>query len=178
MKNDPVNNEEHIQIIKEGLFISIGGRKYHIRGIEHTNQRLKVNVKAQTDKRFHIDSIDLYISKQRKVFAKESALLFNIDTETAEADLNRIIEKTETYITSKKDNDTERECVVSDKDREYALTFLKSPTLMKDIIKDFEILGCAGEDTNKMMGYLAAISRKLDDPLSLLILLKIMYRNL
>jgi hypothetical protein len=162
--------DESIEPLKDGLFIRYGERKYLIRGIDNSNHRqLKVNIKAVNQSRFHIDSIDLYLAKQRKVFAKETALLFHAEAEATEADLNRIIERTEKYLESKKES-AAREYAITDKDRERALKFLKSPDLIKQTLRDFETIGCAGEETNKIMGYLAAISRKLDDPLSLLIL--------
>jgi hypothetical protein len=161
---------EHIEAQKDGLFIRYGERKYLIRGIEHSHhQKLRVNIKAVNERRFHIDTLDLYAAKQRKAFAKETAILFHADNETAEGDLNRIIERTEKYINNKKENTT-KEYVISDKERGEAIRFLKSGYLVKQILKDFEVLGCAGENTNKIMGYLAAVSRRLEDPLSLLIL--------
>ena len=165
-----VEGNQHIEALKEGLFIRYGERKYLIRGIDHSShQRLRVNIKAVNQTRFHIDSIDLYVSKQRKAFAKETALLFHAENEITEQDLNKIIESTETYIKNKKDLDV-KNYVVTDKDKEEALNFLKSPNLTDIILKDFETLGCTGESDNKLIGYLVAISRKLDDPLSLLIL--------
>ena len=166
---DLLNEDQHIEQLKEGLFIRYGDRKYLIRGIDNTSHRLKVNIKAINQTSFHIDSIDLYVAKQRKAFAKETALLFHVENEITDQDLNRIIEKTESYIKSKQDN-TARDYVITDKDREKALKFLKSPNLTNIILKDFETLGCTGESDNKLIGYLVAISRKLDDPLSLLIL--------
>ncbi len=59
---------------------------------------------------------------------------------------------------------------MSAKDRADALSYLKSPKLMDTIISDMSSLGYVGEDINKLAGYLAAISRKLDDPLSILII--------
>lgn len=169
-ETDLLNEGQHIEQSKEGLFIRYGDRKYLIRGIDHSNHRqLKVNIKAVNQSRFHIDSIDLYLSKQRKLFAKETSLLFHTENDITEQDLNKIIETTETYIKNKKDLEI-KNYVVTDKDREHALNFLKSPKLTEIILKDFETLGCTGESDNKLIGYLVAISRKLDDPLSLLIL--------
>lgn len=163
------NSEQQIQELKDGLFIRYGERKYMIKGIDASANRLKVNLKAVNQTRFHIDSIDLYTAKQRKAFAKETALLFHIESEITEQDLNRIIETTESYIKNKKDNPV-KDYVITDADREQALKFLKSPDIIKQILKDFEVIGYAGEETNKILGYLVAVSRKLDDPLSLLIL--------
>ena len=47
-----------------------------------------------------------------------------------------------------------------------ALAFLKQPDLLDRIVKDLEAMGYVGEDANKRIGYLITISRKLDSPLS------------
>ena len=54
-------------------------------------------------------------------------------------------------------------------EEEEALEFLKDPLLFDRILSDFEAIGMTGEDGNKLMGYIAATSRKLDEPLSVLI---------
>lgn len=152
------------------LFITHGDRKYLLKGIDNTNgQKLKATIKAINNTRFHIDSIDLYISKQRKTYAKETALLFNTEPEITEQDLNKIIETTEDYIKNRK-NQTKKQPAMTEEEKTQALKLLKSPNLINQILKDFETIGCAGEETNKIIGYLASISRKLNDPLSILIL--------
>ncbi|MFZ2807136.1 MAG: hypothetical protein WA081_22665 [Desulfosalsimonadaceae bacterium] len=50
-----------------------------------------------------------------------------------------------------------------------ALAFLKNPDMFAEILLDLETIGVTGEQTNKLTSYLAAVSRKLDDPLSVLI---------
>ena len=54
-------------------------------------------------------------------------------------------------------------------DREAALVWLKTPDLAARILADFAACGLIGEDTNKLVGYLAAVSRKLDKPLGVII---------
>jgi DNA primase len=54
-------------------------------------------------------------------------------------------------------------------DEEEALEFLKDPSLFNRILGDFETIGLTGEEANKLTAYLAATSRKLDEPLSILI---------
>jgi DNA-directed RNA polymerase specialized sigma24 family protein len=169
-KRQVISGEEQTEFLKEEVIIRYGNRKYLIRGIEQNNsKKLRVNLKVSKDNRFHIDTLDLYASKHRKVFAKETALLFHIPQETVEAEVNKIIEKLESYIEGKK-KDIQQTVVLTEKERQEAVNFLKSEDLMEEILADFEVMGCAGEKTNKLMGYLAAVSRKLDDPLSLLIL--------
>jgi hypothetical protein len=49
------------------------------------------------------------------------------------------------------------------------MKLLKSRQMFKEILADIETLGVTGETTNKLVGYLAAVSRKTDEPLSVLI---------
>ncbi len=41
--------------------------------------------------------------------------------------------------------------------------------MFDEILSDLETTGVTGEETNKLVGYLAAVSRKLDEPLSVLV---------
>jgi DNA primase len=50
-----------------------------------------------------------------------------------------------------------------------ALAFLRRPDLLDQVVRDLDLAGYAGEEANKLLGYLACVSRKLDEPLSLLI---------
>ncbi|MFN7342554.1 MAG: hypothetical protein ACK5TA_04385, partial [bacterium] len=50
-----------------------------------------------------------------------------------------------------------------------ALELLRSPNLLEKILSDFDACGVVGEDTNKLVGYLAATSRKFERPLGVII---------
>jgi hypothetical protein len=50
-----------------------------------------------------------------------------------------------------------------------ALALLKAPDLIERILADFASCGLVGEETNKLVGYLAAVSRLLDKPLGVVI---------
>jgi hypothetical protein len=102
------NINEQVKIVKAGLLINISNRKYLIRGIDNCNhQKLKANIKAMSNDRFHIDTIDLYISKHRKEFADEVSQLFNLEQKIIENDLNIIIERIEDYIEQKQEDSLE-----------------------------------------------------------------------
>lgn len=47
-----------------------------------------------------------------------------------------------------------------------ARLFLESPDILDQVVKDMDSLGYVGEEENKILGYLISISRKLDEPLS------------
>jgi hypothetical protein len=49
------------------------------------------------------------------------------------------------------------------------LELLQDPNLMERVIRDLNALGVMGEETNKLVGYLAATSRKLEKPLAIMI---------
>ena len=50
------------------------------------------------------------------------------------------------------------------------MELLTSPTLFEQIVSDMDALGYVGEELNKQLVYIAASSRKLEDPISILIL--------
>ena len=54
-------------------------------------------------------------------------------------------------------------------ERKAALELLSSPSLLSRILADFEACGVIGEESNKLVGYLAAVSRKLERPLAVMI---------
>ncbi|MDP9075666.1 MAG: DNA primase, partial [Actinomycetota bacterium] len=58
---------------------------------------------------------------------------------------------------------------LSDEERAAALELLRSPDLVNRVVADFARAGMVGEATNCLVGYLAAISRKLDTPLAVIV---------
>ena len=54
-------------------------------------------------------------------------------------------------------------------EQQEALALLKDPQLLDRVLADFDTCGVVGEGTNKLIGYLAAISRKLDAPLAVMV---------
>jgi hypothetical protein len=58
---------------------------------------------------------------------------------------------------------------LSDAGRREALDFLRDPQLRERLREDFQKCGVVGEETNKLTAYLAATSRKLDQPLAAII---------
>ena len=61
------------------------------------------------------------------------------------------------------------EVTMTSEEREAALALLRDPFLVRRILEDFEACGVVGEETNKLVGYLAAVSRKLEEPLAIVI---------
>lgn len=168
------NNELHIQL---------GELKYRIRGLDknNTSEQLKINLlvryndeanAAQTHNvGFHVDNIDLYAARARSSFIKQASSELCIAETQIKADLGKILvylesEQHRLKHTQQSENHT---TALTESARKQALTLLKDPSLLSRILTDFEKCGVVGEETNKLAGYLAAVSRKLDKPLAVMI---------
>jgi hypothetical protein len=88
------------------------------------------------------------------------------------ADLGKLLLRLEALQTERIEAEkaAKREAIsLSDEETEAALALLRAPDLLARIERDFTRCGVVGEATNKLVGYLAAISRKLDAPLAVTI---------
>jgi DNA primase len=153
-----------------GLIVGYGERQYEVKGIQRGETQLKATIKASRDVSgslpFELTTIDLYSSRSRTWFAKLCGDLFGATEELIREDLGRLLTLAESF-RPKERKSTPKE--PTEEEREEALRFLKNPNLLKEVLSDFETLGVTGEETNKLVGYLCAVSRKLDEPLSVLI---------
>jgi DNA primase catalytic core len=161
-------------VTDEEVTITFGDRRYRIRGLNKnlSLNQLKVNVLVSRDEALHVDTLDLYAAKARAGFIKQAAIELGIKEEIIKADLGKILLKCEALQEEQIKQVLEperREVALNDEEREQALALLKSPSLMQRILDDFHTAGVVGEETNKLMGYLAAVSRKLDKPLAVII---------
>ncbi len=154
-----------------GLVVQYGDRRYDVRGIMREGVKLKATIKAvrgeKAAQRFHLDTVDLYSNRSRLFFAKACAVLFSEKEEIITEDVTKLIDLAESWKPETSDASTVQKMTKAEEDE--ALEFLKDPELFSQILVDFETVGITGEDANKLMGYLSATSRKLDEPLSILV---------
>ncbi len=160
------------QETEHGFIVGYGNRYYEIKGIQRSDTQLKATVKASKDMSvqskmpFELSTIDLYSSRSRQWFAKATSDIFGASDELIKEDLGKLMTLAESYrLKDKKANVTE----ATEEEKNEAARFLKNPDLFDEILDDLETIGVTGEETNKLVGYLAAVSRKLDEPLSILI---------
>jgi DNA primase catalytic core len=168
-KRKKILNALKPEMVEDGFMLKFCDRKYIIRGVDSSATRLKANVKAQNCTRFHIDTFDLYSSKSRRSFVREASMLFGEEAEIIENDLIGLIGQVEQYAKTRTDK-TDQSVSMTDQERAEALTFGKAPDLVEKILKDIELLGYLGESTNKLLCYLAMTSRKMSDPMSVMVL--------
>jgi hypothetical protein len=154
-----------------GFSVTYGLRRYEIRGLEKGQRKLKGTIRVEHAGKLHVDTLDLYSSRSRRLLSMDLCRLFEETPETIDADLSKLIRHCEQAPEEKPENGNLRpETALTPKDRQEAETFGKAPDLIDRILSDFEACGLVGEKYNKLLCYLALVSRKIDAPLSVLIL--------
>jgi DNA primase len=167
-----VSEREAVLVFGEGK----DARRWRVRGLPKNLAVgvLKVNVMVSADDgRFHVDTLDLYAARARAVFVQQASSELSIADGALKTDLGRVLLKLEAL-----QDEAIREALapkepaapsMTEADQAQALALLKSPELMRRIVDDFDACGVVGERTNKLVGYLAAVSRLLDRPLAIVI---------
>ena len=167
------------EIKGEEITITQGDRRYRIRGLAKnlSHELLKVNLlvspsSLQGESGFHVDTLDLYSARQRALFAKQAAEELGVKEEVIRRDLGRVLLKLEELQDEqiqKALEPQEAEVTLTEEEKEAALELLRDPRLLDRILADFERCGVVGEETNKLVAYLAAVSRHLEAPLAVLV---------
>lgn len=167
----PAPQDIEADINGDDVVIHLGHRRYRIRGLSKnlSFDQLKVNILAATDAGIFIDTFDLYAAKHRRQFVVQAAMELGVDDVTIKRDLGRVLLKLEELQDKQISEATEPKAItatMTPDEKEAALTLLRDPSLLERIVADFDVVG---ETTNKLVGYLAAVSRKLDQPLAVII---------
>lgn len=158
----------------EEVAITLGDRRYRVRGLAKNLSYaiLRVNLLAGRGDGFHVDTLDLYAARQRAVYIKQAAIEMGVKEDLVKHDLRHVLRKLEELQDQQIQKTLEPkkpEIAISDDDRAAALDLLKDPRLLERILEDFERCGVVGEETNKQVGYIAAISRSLKTPLAVMV---------
>jgi DNA primase len=176
---EPPSNGPVVEADAEELRVGIGDRRWRVRGIGKATsfEALRVNVLVarehpQRGEVFHIDTLDLYSARARGSFARQAAAELGLAEDVVARDIGRVLlaceehaERAVREAQAPSDPDAE----LSDAERKRALELLHDPALIERIGADFERVGVVGERDNCLIGYLAAVSRKLDRPLAVLV---------
>jgi len=163
--------EPPTQVDRDGSFtVTCGPRDYRLMGLEKNSRKLKVTVRVEHAGRLHVDTLDLYSSRSRKILAGDLCRLFEETAETIESDIGKLIKRCESTQLKAEDSQANAPAVMTPRDKAAAEAFGRRPDLIDAILADFEKCGLVGEEPNKLLAYLAAVSRKMDEPLSLLVL--------
>ncbi len=172
----PTPEAKTLEAENEGddLVFRFGDRRWRVRGLDKNAgpEQLRVNLLVARDGGgFHVDTLELYAARQRAVYVKLAAEELRLEERVVKHELGQVLLALEERQEAEKlaAQQKQQRAKLSDADRSAALRLLRSPGLCEQILEDFRRMGVVGEETNKLVGYLAATSRKLDEPLAVII---------
>ncbi|WP_082378971.1 toprim domain-containing protein [Marinagarivorans algicola] len=171
---DAPSNDVHADVTDKEISFTFGNRKYRVRGLDKNKnyEALKINLLANVNEQIHVDTFDIYAAKHRHSFIKLAAIELALDESTVKKDVGKILLKLEALQEQLIQNALEKpdeKTVLAEDDKAQALALLQDPNLLNRILTDFSRCGVVGEESNKLVGYLAAGSRKLERPLAVII---------
>ncbi|MGH9858159.1 MAG: CHC2 zinc finger domain-containing protein, partial [Acidobacteriota bacterium] len=153
------------------LSLTIDDRRYDLRAVpKRTYSQMRIPIQLTVSNLHYLDSVDLLSARARTGFAARCAAHFHIPNPILERDLYLILEAIDQYQKDQSQPAKQEKVEITESEKEEALSFLKSPELLDHVTADMETLGYVGEEHNKKLGYLIAVSRKLAEPLSAVIL--------
>jgi len=168
-----------VEMRGDDIFLTLGTRRYRIRGLNKNmaHDLIKVNILVsgrtpRGESAFHVDTLDIYSSRQRGVFTKQASEELGIKEETVRRDLGQVLLKLEELQDEQIKQalaPKEETVTISEHDRADAMELLRSPHLLERIVEDFARCGVVGEETNKLVGYLGVVSRHLEAPLAVIV---------
>ena len=168
-----------IEVSGETVYVTMGERRYRIvdlgkntaPGVLHVNVMV-TSTSTRGETRLHVDRFDLYGARPRSLFAKQAAKELGHKEESIERDLARLIlelEDLQREWLEKTLTPQEEKLEMTAEEKSAAMGLLRDPRLLERVLEDFEKCGVVGEETNKKIGYLAAVSRLLEKPLAIVV---------
>ena len=174
---EAVDAEPALDPAGDELLIVQGDRQWRIRGWKKnlSPEQMRVNLQVRRIEDaggYHVDTLDLYAARARAAYIRQAAIELGLPDDAIKRDIGHVLMKLEMlqdeWITQNRKPKSAAP-VLSAEDEKAALELLQAPDLIGRIVADMERCGVVGESNNLLAGYLAAVSRKLDTPLAILI---------
>jgi DNA primase len=157
--------------VAEGFTVSFGRRRYEVLGVDKNARRLKVTLKTERSGKLHVDTLDLYHAKSRKTLLQDLSCFFEESPVVIDGDIAKLIKMGEEFTPGQGlTGGTVPVVVMTEEERREAEAFGKAKNLMELILEDYRVCGLVGEESNILLCYLAAVSRKTAEPISVLVL--------
>lgn len=152
-------------------------RHWRIRGWKKNTspEAMRVNLqvrRAGEHSAYHVDTLDLYAARSRAVYIKQAAVELALPDSLIKHDIGMLLLRLETLQDELIRSTTQvksQPLTLTAEQEAAALKLLQAPDLITRLVADMERCGVVGEANNLLAGYLAAVSRKLDTPLAILI---------
>jgi DNA primase len=174
-------SEPVLQIDQAGdeITTTIDGRSYRVLGLFRNTSLgvMRVNLKVTArnlrgESCYHGDTLDLQVSRHRATFTKQAAHELGVKEETIRNEVGKLWGKLEDahreYLRNTLESPKE-ETILTAAEQNAALELLRDPKLLERVLSDFDKCGVVGEETNKRVAYLAAVSRLLEKPLAIVV---------
>jgi DNA primase len=173
-EEEPATGHRSLITLPDGTrAVAFENREYRVRGLTGVGlEKLKINLRLNIGNLFHLDTLDLYQARARANFAQTAAKMCRVNESVINADLLTMIESLEAERLSMRKSsagEPETGAVMTDAEKQAAMAFLKDEKLCERIVEDFRRCGLVGERSTVLTAYLGAVSRKLQEPLALLI---------
>jgi DNA primase len=174
-ESQPAAEQLSAEVREQEVTLQLGDRRWRIRGLGKnlSYDSLKVNVLVARGESFFVDVLELYSARQRAAFLKQAGEELDIEEHILKSDLGKVVLKLEELqhdlIDKALQSEKKQRVEIGEQDKREAFALLRDPKLLDRILSDFERCGVVGEETNKLVGYLSGVSRKLDEPLAVVI---------
>ena len=150
------------------LVVETGGHRWRVRHVPKgpTPGSLRVNLMVGSGERFHVDTVDLYVARQRAGFAEAAAAELACPAEQLREELGRVLLATEdAQAAAAEAKPAGGAPAMSAAEREAALELLCSADLLERVTDAFGALGVVGERPAALAAWLTLTSRLSDRPL-------------
>jgi hypothetical protein len=171
--------EPHVQMDNGEAVVTIGPRSYRVLGLEKCTSRgqMRVNVKVsghnvRGEFCYHGDTLDMEAFRQRAAFVKQAAHELAVKEETIHREVGQlwtVLAELQREQIAKALAPPEETSLMTAEEQAAAMELLRDPRLLDRVLEDFERCGAVGEETNKKVSYLAAVSRLLSKPLAVVV---------
>lgn len=162
--------EPEVRITPTEVLLLVGNRTYRVRGLERNAgiDTLKINLLVSNSVGSHLDTFDLYAAKPRAGFIEQAAGELRIEPATVKKDLGRLLLELEKVQDDRLRVNQPANALpeMTQAEQDAALRLLLDPLLLDRIAGDISVVG---ERTNKLAAFLAVVSRKLDQPLAVVV---------
>ena len=164
-------NPEYITYEYENLqFTLLGG--ININQTDRLKTTLKINLNPQLSALQTIrQNVDLYNDDQIEKLIRKASERLEISTNNIREALAELVDKLEKYRIEKLEKkviETIQKKTLPQGRKKVAISYLKSPDLLKRTNEDIGIAGVIGEETNRLLMYLVFTSRLMHSPLHII----------
>lgn len=154
--------------------LSFGDRRYRVRGLEKNlnYNQMKVVLRVARGELVFLDTLDLVAARHRAAYVKQAAVDMGLTEEVIKHDIASVyrqLEQIQEQMIKKTLEPKSAKPSMSEEDMHAAMELCRDPRIFDRLLGDYERCGVVGERVNKLVAFLGAISRLLDDPIAILI---------